>query len=184
MVLRPPFRFKRTVLPFSDQGGNVCETVAAMKKTVIIKFFLVAGFLFVVAGLYQYDKISEFAAAAVEARGTVIGMERSSNGTSKPVVEWTDHTGIPRILYSNAGSNPPGFFEGEQVTVLYSPDDPKYPVTARIDSTFQLWGLPIFLVCFGAAWMLIASLTWYVHAKGDVIYFDGEHDAEIRRGLV
>lgn len=146
--------------------------IAYAKK--MCKVLIVTGLAIVIAGAYQYTRIAEFVDRAVEVDGVVVEMESNRDNSMRPVVEWVDHIGETRTHYSNVWSSPPKFFVGERVTVLYDPNDPKYPVKAKINTTMQIFGVAIFLMIFGAAFCLIASVTWYVASKGGVIYFDEE----------
>ena len=143
-----------------------------MKINLLFKVFAVIGLGLLLAGTYFYERAAELVEVAEEAPGVVVAMERRDGGTYSPVVEWIDHTGAKRTLYSTVSSRPPRFFEGEHVTVLYDPADPKYPVNARIKSTFEVWGLAIFLFGFGGFWLFVTLVSWYVASKGGIVVFD------------
>lgn len=146
-----------------------------MHMPTIYKAFTVIGLGFLLAAAYFKERGDDLVDVAREAPGVVIAMERGRDGMSSPVVEWTDHTGTQRTLYSAMSSKPPRFFEGEQVTVLFDPADPKYPVTARIKTTFEIWGAAIFFFAFGCFWLLVTFVSWYVWSKGGFIVFGEEN---------
>lgn len=143
-----------------------------MHYSTIAKFFIFVGVCLILGGAYSYESTSGLVERAISVDGVVTALERTDSGTFRPVVSFVDHTGVERSLYSSASTNPPSFFEGERVTVVYDPQDPRYPVNARIDSTMTMWGLAIFLVGFGAFFILVALASWYISSKGGVIYFD------------
>ena len=145
--------------------------MTGMKVPVFYKFFALIGFGFLLAGACFQQQAARLVEAAEESPGVVTALERRSGGTYSPIVEWTDHIGTRRTLYSAASSRPPRFFEGEQVIVLYDPTDPKYPVNARIKSTFDVWGIALFFYGFGAFWLLVTWATWYVASKGGIVVF-------------
>ncbi len=145
--------------------------MTSMKMTVLFKAFTVIGLGFLLAGTYFYQKSADLIDVADEAPGVVVEMERRSGGTYSPVVEWRDHTGTKRTLYSPASSRPPRFFEGEKVVVLFDPTDPKYQVHARIKSTFEVWGAAIFFYIFGGFWLFVTFVSWYVWSKGGIVVF-------------
>lgn len=142
-----------------------------MNTSVLYKLFTVIGLCLILAGEYFRQQAAELVAVAEEAPGIVVALERSGEGSFSPVVQWTDHHGAMRTLYSSLSSRPPRFFEGEQVTILFDPDDPKYPVNARIKSTMDVWGLPIFFFGFGGFWLIVTFVSWYVWSKGGIVVF-------------
>ena len=144
-----------------------------MKVTVLFKAFVVIGIGFILASVFFQKRAAEFVGGAVEASGVVVALERKSRGSFSPVVEWTDHTGVSRTFYSPMASHPPRYFEGELVTVLFDPNDPKYPVNARIKSTLDSWGIAIFFAIFGGFWLLVTLLSWYVWSRGGTIVIGG-----------
>jgi len=86
-----------------------------------------------------------FIERATEATGTVIDMERSRSSDSStyyPVVVFEDIRDRELEFRSRSGSNPPSFSRGERVSVFYEPSAPE---SARINSFFSLWGLPMIL---------------------------------------
>ena len=149
--------------------------------TKMSKLFVAIGLAIIIAGAYQYEKVADFVSSSNEVEGVVVDVVGERGKAKHPVVEWVDHTGITRTHYSNVGSSPPDFFVGEKVPILYDPNDPKYPVRARINSTGQLWPVVMLLFIAGTIFCLAASFTWYVAAKGGVVYFgDDKKDQMLR----
>lgn len=148
----------------------VCQN-AGMKSPILFKVFTVIGLAFLLAAAYFKERADDLVDVAHEAQGVVIALDRKSSGSFSPVVEWTDHTGTKRTLYSPVSTQPPRFFEGEQVSILYDPADPKYPVNARIKSTMEIWGAAIFFLVFSGFWLLVTFVSWYVWSKGGIVVF-------------
>ncbi len=129
-----------------------------MTKTVTLLTYV---FLMVGAGLLAgaflfYRDTAGFLDTAVRADGTVIELaaSRSSSGstTYRPVVRFTASRGEAIEFTSSAGSNPPGYSEGDAVGVLYPAGSPR---RARIDGFFSLWGAPLIFGGIGSVFFLI-----------------------------
>lgn len=141
-----------------------------MRKNPLLLFgaiFSAVGLpLLIIAGFLIFRDIAFFN-KAVEARGTVIELEekvsRDRDGTSRsyyPRVSFIDNKGKEFTFTSNSGSNPPGFSEGEEVTVLY---DPASPSKAKIDTFFQTWGMSFFVAILGVIFSAL-GLSFLIYA--------------------
>lgn len=118
---------------------------------------------------------------AIAVEGTVVN-NQEKGAAMRPVVEFTDHKGVKRLHYSAISSDPPRFFIGEKVDILYDPLDPKYPVNAKIDSTMTIWGIAIFLSGFGSFFIFISTIVWYLKTyKNGVFLFRREDRLEFER---
>ena len=139
------------------------------------------GVTFLTLGGYFYSSTHTFLENALSVEGVVVNLERD-DGTSRPIVEFLDHKGITRTHHSSLGTNPPRYFIGETVKILYDPNDPKYPVKSRIDSTLGVWGVSIFFFVMGAFFVLVSTLVWYVlKYHGGVWFFRKEDRLEYER---
>ena len=78
----------------------------------------------------------------------------SVTSTYAPVFSFSANDGRTYTVTSSSSSSPPEFAVGQQVRVLYVPDN---PATAKIDSVLQLWMMPMVLVFLG----IICSLVGY-----------------------
>lgn len=135
-----------------------------MKTLKILKYvFTLIGAGLLIGAMMSYINTSKFIERASETVGTVIDVERSRSSDSTtfyPVVVFEDANGREVEIRSRSGSNPPAFSRGETVSVLYESTTPE---SARINTFFSLWGLPIILgglgLVFGAmgAGMLVYS---------------------------
>lgn len=142
-----------------------------MNYKTITAIFLFAGACFALGGIYLYVRTDNFTKRAISVEGEVIALERAVGSKSYfPVVRYKDHLHRERTLYSSAGSSPPGYFVGEKVNVLLDPNDPRYPLSAKIDSFFQVWGASWFLIGFGGFFIFISLVVRYVMSKGGIIY--------------
>ena len=121
-----------------------------------MKVFKIVGGTFFTVGLamlggsgYSYSSQSDFLTTAKSARGEVIAMSRRSSDdgdTYAPVVRFTDDRGVAQEFVSRTSSNPPSYSRGEQIDILYAPDNPG---DAIIDDFFSRWGLSSILGFMG-----------------------------------
>jgi hypothetical protein len=145
-----------------------------MGPKILGSLFAVFGTLCWVFGAYSYVSTRDFAAHAIAVEGTVIElqMQRSSQGiTYMPVVTYLDAAGKQHTLYSYTSSNPPAFFVDQKVKVVYRPDDPEFPLHAKIQSAGQLWGIGIFMAVFGSIFFIGGMVVLLVSWKGVQIPF-------------
>jgi hypothetical protein len=123
-----------------------------------------AGLLIGAAALAIHTR--GFLETAKHAPGTVIEMiiVRDNDGsvTYKPLVEFTAMNGATVSFASNSSSNPPSYRVGEEVGVLYAPDDAN---DARIDSFGSLWLGPIILGGIGSVFAAIGFGILVVAAR-------------------
>ena len=124
------------------------------------------GFILLGIGILSYFSTKNFLEKAISVDGVVIN-NRENNTIMRPVVKYTDHTGVERLHHSTVSSDPPRFFIGEKVNILYDPHDPKYPVNAKIDSVFNIWGTAIFLSGLGSFFILLSALVQYLKTYRD-----------------
>ena len=116
--------------------------------------FMVSGVLMFLGGLYlAYDAVT-FTQRAEEAVGEVIHVERhtsrDSDGdisiTYMPTFRYRDEAGATHEGQTSMSSSEWDFGIGEQVDILYDPNDPS---SVRIDGFWSLYLVPIILVIFG-----------------------------------
>lgn len=137
----------------------------------IVGFFILLGSAFVVIGGIWMHRTSEFRTASLRAEGVVVEMVNIGRGRYAPVFEFDDQTGRRHRIYFRHASNPPRFEAGEQVQVLYAPDD---PAGARIDSLLGLWLGPGIFVLLGSTFVVVAGLVgWYLWRSDRP--FTGQH---------
>lgn len=130
-------------------------------RAIVMLFFAIGGISLGASAYFAYTT-HRFLQRAVEVPGKVTKMVRRGDQTYAPIVEYVDLTGQRRVLHSSFSSNPPSFYEGESVKVVYDPADSNFPLGARIRSFGQLWGATLFTLVFGAVFGGIAGAHWLV----------------------
>ncbi len=123
------------------------------------------GLFFAILGIRRLVRARTFAARAAQAPGTVIGFNtrrignasndyRSNGPLDFPVVRYAPLGGPEIAFESPVGSRPRVHREGQAVTVLYDPADPR---KAQIQSGCLQYALPIFFILFGCCLFLFGS---------------------------
>jgi Protein of unknown function (DUF3592) len=114
------------------------------------------GGLFLLVGLLLLSREVVFGRSAVSAQGTIVELRKTDNadGTDwAPVIEFSTAQG-QKIQFTGTSTNPPPL-RGEQVPVLYDPQNPDH---ARMNTIVQRWLFPLIFVLVGLA-MSTASLV-------------------------
>jgi hypothetical protein len=127
-----------------------------MKTVSVVKYaFTAVGVAMLLGAAFWYQSTRSFIATAIDAEGTVIELQpvRSTDSTTyRPIVRFEDQRG-QRIEFSSAtSSNPPGYSQGEKVSVLYPAADPH---DARINGYFSLWGGATIIAGLGGVFTLV-----------------------------
>jgi hypothetical protein len=97
-----------------------------------------------------------FLQAAKAAPGTVTALEwngESNSSGARPVVAY-ELRGEPYQVAGTAWSSPPAYAVGDQVQVLYPPDQPR---AARLYSWFEFWFVPTLLGSVGLLFALVGG---------------------------
>jgi hypothetical protein len=145
----------REFIGASHEGRNM-KTIGIIKYT-----FTLVGIGALAVALWLYRDTSIFLGEATRAVGMVVDLERSQSSDSttystvyRPVVRFTDGTGVEIKFTSSTGSNPPSYSRGERVEVLYLPSQPQ---KARINGFFSLWGLSLIFGGLGALFLAVGT---------------------------
>jgi hypothetical protein len=141
-----------------------------MKALSIVKYvFLLIGLGMLTGAFFMYRNTSQFLETAVTAQGTVVELveSRSSDSSSNsimyaPVVNFIDKKGVEVKVYSSTSSNPPSYFVGEKVEVLYAPETPQ---NAKIKGFFSLWGGATILGILGGILFVIGGVIFLFDRK-------------------
>jgi len=147
--------------------GESAKRRTVVKVLAIIKVtFGLAGAGMLAAAIALGTSTRLFIASAQHAEGTVIDIlpSRSSSGDSvlySPVVAFTTADGREFEVRSSVASDPPGYQEGDKVTVLYTPDAPDH---AQISGFFSLWGATMVMGILGTVFFCIGAVLWAVPA--------------------
>ncbi|MBU0578288.1 DUF3592 domain-containing protein [Patescibacteria group bacterium] len=111
------------------------------KAAYIIYFvFTAVGIALIAAGFIFLKNTNDFIKQSTSAPGIVIDME--GYDTYKPIVEFITETGEVITFAGSVSSDPPAYSVGEEVEVLYIPDNPQ---RAEIKSFLQLWFMPLIM---------------------------------------
>lgn len=124
--------------------------------------FLIVGTIFTAVGVNRIRQQRRFVATAKTATGTVIEINEEFQRVNRerrllkyPVVRFSTLDGQEIEFQSSTGTNPSRYRVGDQVTVLYQPDDPQQ---AEIQSFLSLWCLTIIMLFLGVV-SLVAGIV-------------------------
>ena len=125
--------------------------------------FGVSAFGLLGGALWAYFKQQRQMESRVAAVGTVVELTTQVTARGSiicPVVEFTASSGEKIRFTSEFGSRPAGHRIGQSVNVRYDAVDPQ---KAEIESTMNLWLIPLILVFMGAiaCCLAIAFLGFY-----------------------
>jgi hypothetical protein len=108
--------------------------------------FAILGGLLLVIGLFFFMRIRRFLASAKEVKGTVIQMayrsSSDSGGGYAAVYQFRTLDGKTIVAQDSLTTNPPRHKVGQELDVLYDPEDPN---RAYIKSFMSLYFLPALL---------------------------------------
>ena len=117
------------------------------------------GALLIVGAVFLVVRTGTLIATGVRTRGKVVDLasSNSSDGASvfRPVVTF-EVRGEQHTFTSSHGSKPAGYDVGDQVGVIYLPDDPAY---ARIDSFGSLW---LGATIAGSLGLFFGGIAWLI----------------------
>ncbi|HEY9828689.1 MAG TPA: DUF3592 domain-containing protein [Stenomitos sp.] len=82
--------------------------------------------------------------------------QRRSETYAYPVVEFTITNQSRRSVQLSEGSWPPAYDKGDQVTILYDPDQPNHARINSLSSTIVLWILPTVTGFLGVVFLVLA----------------------------
>jgi hypothetical protein len=107
--------------------------------------------------VYMFVDTKAWLGRSVEAEGSVVEMvrvvDRETHGSMfAPLVRFKTPDGKSIEFQSTTQSNPPSYYAGQTVTVLY---DPGKPNSAAIAGLFSIWGATIILGIIGSVFLLI-----------------------------
>lgn len=124
------------------------------------RLFLGIGVVLLVAAAVTSVLELRFLARAERAPGTVIDVSRHTDSegtvTFRPVVRFTIETGETIEFVSSSGSSVASKSVGDQVEVLYDPDDPK---DAELSDFFSVWGFPVILGGLGVVFTAVSAFA-------------------------
>jgi len=126
-----------------------------------IPILLVLGFGLAIASYYSYKRTEAFLGQADRSSGEVIEFRESESSDDSStayaaVVAYSDRQGQHHRFVDSLSSNPPMYYRGQTVGVLYNREDPG---DARIDRGAWNHWLSILLGSFGALFTTLALLS-------------------------
>jgi hypothetical protein len=131
------------MIGFSCAMREAAKKLYGTRGNIAGRILCIVGSLSLVVALCMTLYSWHFTHVAQHASGTVIEMreQKDKDGavSHAPTFRFQDSTGIEHTVSSSFFQEPPAFHVGESVPILYLGDDPE---TARIDSFWQVWGLP------------------------------------------
>ena len=122
---------------------------------------MVGGILFLI-GLVILLRTRSFIAGAQPTKGTVVHMNYSSDSDGSgyaPVFQFKAMNGETVQVAERIYSNPPRFKTGQEVDVLYDPQDPH---KARINKGFDLYFTPALLGGMGILFFGIGIVLMFI----------------------
>lgn len=160
------FKAKREAMPILERG----EVMRLLREqdTLYLKwmplYFAIALGLCAI-GYYTGNTLNRMLMEGVRAEGRVVDMEESSDSdgghTYYAVVEFRTGSGVVERFRDNVGTNPPIYYRGDDVTVVYMPDE---AAEAMIDRGGWNWIVPGLMFGFGGL-MLFFTTTAYFRIK-------------------
>ena len=124
-------------------------------KLFVLIFGGIGVILLAIAGIV-YFREQKFLSVAEQVSGTVVDLDLSSDsdGSSAfcPVIEFNTKAGEPVRYYGNVCSNPPSYQIGEQVDVVYDPQDITH---VQMTGFWSQYTGVVVLSCIGLPFLLI-----------------------------
>jgi hypothetical protein len=144
---------------------EIAVRLAAQEKTARIyaPVMLLIGIIFFGIGIYTGEGMYAFMGDAASAKGVVTRMERESSGDGSsyyPHVAFIPRDADRIDFRDKLGTNPPVYKKGDQVEVLYDPDNPRH---AMIDRGIWNWAIPGIFTGIGIALVIAGSKAYAAH---------------------
>lgn len=129
------------------------------KNLVVPSLLILGGFVFTAIGGFLTYQQRSMEQQGIAVPGQVIDLQEnydSDGSTYTPVVQFKTKSGQTVEFTSTYSSNPPAYQVGQNVTVVYLPDQPEQAV---IQGEGQLLRI-IFMISGGVTALVGASLFW------------------------
>jgi hypothetical protein len=134
----------------------------AVEKIILTVFSGVAALMLLIAGIASVSNILKLGredrapgrvVEVIERRGYVNEQDRVVEAYYYPAVEFVASDGRRRIVQMNEGSSSPQYEVGDDVTVLYEPDQPLEARIKSAGSSALMWILPGITGILGIAFL-------------------------------
>jgi hypothetical protein len=126
----------------------------------LVRSFLPIGLALFIFGVVMLVRTVQFVSRAERTTGTVVAVREDTNSDGDtfyyPDVEFTTAAGETIRFSSNSGSST-SRSEGDQVDVLY---DPNNPHDARLAGLFDVWLIAVIPLILGAVFIPVGWFLW------------------------
>jgi hypothetical protein len=134
---------------------------------IFVLSFGLPGLGLLLGSFFAFNSTQNFLEKSVTATGTVIDLRLEYSEDSNvyyPLVKFQTENGKEIKFKSSFGTNPPAYQVGEEVSIIYLPDNPN---KAQINSFWSLWFLSILLLGMGTVFTAIGFgfLWWIIFPK-------------------
>jgi hypothetical protein len=154
---------------FDRQFSNLQQESSRTSKLIIAIFLGVAVVLLLISIFSAVSTIRQLVKEQSSPGLVVDTIERRSVDSetgdvtwfSYPVVEFATPDGFYRVEL-NEGSSPPSYWAGDEVTILYDPDQPQRARIKSLASTLLQWILPGITAIVGAVFLLVSLFAFRV----------------------
>ncbi|MFC0179041.1 DUF3592 domain-containing protein [Thorsellia kenyensis] len=147
-----------------------------IKTNKLLRYiFLILGIALLIGLIFSVLHVSNQINTYNKTSGVVVSLkeETSNNHSSSqknslvyfPVVKYKDNQDKEHLLIESTGSNPPAFYVGEYVEVLY---DPLSPDKAEINTFLTLWFGTIILAVFTVVSLIIGIVLFILLKTKDL----------------
>lgn len=133
-----------------------------MEKAKPDSFLIIFGSIFSLVGIgrltgsfYNYNQTQRFISSSVSTSGIVSELRASVSDGSRvyyPTIQFKNQQGETIETELNIGSNPPEYTVGEQVTILYDPNNPQ---DANTNSFLSLYFVAVVLLGLGGTFTTV-----------------------------
>jgi len=146
-----------------------------MESTIkkLITGFTILGLLLIAISILLFVNTQHFLKTSIAANGKVTALIQGSKSGVAPEVSFIANNGKEYVFSSSFYSSPPSYSIGENIKVLYLPQNPHH---AKIDDFTNIWCGPLilFIIGFifsavGAFFMRISMLRKWLKENGQII---------------
>ncbi len=125
---------------------------------IFVSVFGSIGLIFLGVAVFSFRSESDQRRGAIRVPGRIVDLEptKGSRGGTlyKPVFEFYDNQDRKHMGIGSVASSPPSYSRGEEVTVLYRPENPE---NAQLDSFLEAWFMPLIFGFLGSVFSSIAG---------------------------
>jgi hypothetical protein len=147
--------------PLAKENNAMVLVTRLIGVLIILSALLTGGF-----ALFLYLDMADFVERAEETTATVAGFEQSTHDGStmySPILAYVDKAGQKREATSGTSSSTRSHSVGDEITVLYDPDQPS---KVRVNAFWSLWlgvvitsGLAGFALLMGLTFLILAPIV-------------------------